>query len=86
MSAESVKAGLTGNGRREWRVTWRRDDWAPDTQGSRLFQSEPAARRFVAKLTGFEPYDRDGRELAPVTITGIRSRPVGQWVDHAVPS
>jgi len=61
---------------REWRVTYRRSDWQTGTSDQvRLFQSEPAARRFEARIARSRG---EYGELSTAT-TQIESRTVGAW-------
>ena len=63
--------------RYEYRVRWRRSN--RQYAAVRFYQSEPHARRYVAKLT------RTGRpDLAPIVELTIERRPVGAWDLHHV--
>lgn len=61
-----------------YRVQWRRAGWSKNTHGSsRMFETERAMRRFVAKLLD------DGRpDLSPLVQLVVDRREVGDWVSH----
>ena len=62
------------SGRQQYRVTWRRRDWAPTTwPKSRTFPSEGAALRFADQL-----HD-DWPDAAPVEEVTIDVREVTPW-------
>lgn len=65
---------------REWRVVYRREDWEPHTSDQvRIFQSEPAARRYAARLR-----DPSGEywHLSRLAKCEVESRAVGDWEPH----
>lgn len=61
----------------EYRVSYRRAAWhGRNGDAVRLFESEPAARRFAARLLS------DGRpELSRVVGVTVQRREVGRWGD-----
>lgn len=61
----------------EYRVTWRREDWGPNTSDqSRIYSTYDAAARMVDKLRS------DGRpDLSPIVKLDIAHREVGSWQD-----
>jgi hypothetical protein len=63
----------------EWRVEYRRRRW--QKMQSRLFQSEPPARRFAVKLV--RPTGR-WRLLEPIVEVRVRHREVGPWDGEAL--
>jgi hypothetical protein len=79
--AAVAQAGRDGvpNGRLdayEYLVEWCRENWAKHHHGvnRRVFGTEQAARRFLAKLTG-----PDRPDLAPLSVLRLARRRVGAW-------
>lgn len=62
-----------GTMRRQWRVTYLRAHWRPDTvRKSRMFTSRSRLEKFVARL----------ESLGPLSLLEVHVRDVGPWEDE----
>ena len=66
----------------EWRVVWRRGEWAEATWSNRVFQRERGARSFATRLQNDERTD-----LSPLQYVFVeRRRIAGPWMPASEPA